>query len=148
MHILTTTDFSPAAEPGLDMAASLAEQLGAKVTLIHVFDPAPFAYIATRGGAAEQYANEREIEDAIGRELERQQQEKLARLPDSAIEAIAGHDAADAIRTYAEQHGVDMIVLSSHGRTGLAHFLIGSVAEKLLRRSPCPVLTVPARSVL
>ena len=55
---------------------------------------------------------------------------------------IAGGQIASAIDTLADQIHADLIVMSTHGRTGLAHALIGSVAERTIRRAPCPVLTI------
>ncbi|MCZ7684405.1 MAG: universal stress protein [Sandaracinaceae bacterium] len=57
---------------------------------------------------------------------------------------IVSTNAAEGICNYAAKENVDLIVLSTHGRTGLAHLLIGSVAEKVVRHAPCPVLTVRA----
>ncbi len=57
---------------------------------------------------------------------------------------VTGDTVAGALLNYAEQHGMDLIVAGTHGRTGLAHWLLGSVAERLVREAPCPVLTVRA----
>ncbi len=62
---------------------------------------------------------------------------------DSAL--VLGTNAAEGICNYAEKVGVDLIVLSTHGRTGLGHLLIGSVAEKVVRHAHCPVVTVPLK---
>ena len=148
-HILTTTDFSPASKPGVEMAVDLARTLGAKLTLVHVFDPAPLAPIATRGDVAlDQYVSEQEVEKAIQGALADAEKEFFGDLTDANTEMVEGHDAAIAIDGWAEDNGVDLIVMSTHGRTGLAHFFIGSVAEKVMRKAPCPVLTVPSKHVL
>lgn len=148
-HILTTTDFSDASRPGVEMAVDLARTLGARLTLAHVFDPAPLAPIATRGDVLlEQYVSEQEIEKAVDKALSEARRDLLADLPQARTELIRGHDAASAIDEWAGQNAVDLIVMSTHGRTGLAHFLIGSVAEKVLRKAPCPVLTVPSKHTL
>lgn len=148
-HILTTTDFSPASRPGIETAVDLAKTLGARLTLVHVFDPAPLAPIATRGDIAmDQYVSEQEVEKAIQGALDEAQKDMLADLPNARTTMIEGHDASAAIDEWAGQNEVDLIVVSTHGRTGLAHFLIGSVAEKVLRKAPCPVLTVPSKHVL
>ncbi len=144
-HILATTDFSPAAEPGIDAAIDLAKDMGARLTVVHVFDPSPLAPLATRGDVAlDQIVGEQEVEEAILQELERVRSEKLSGLEGAEVALLTGHSAADAIDRYAKDDGVDLIVMSTHGRTGIAHFLIGSVTEKVLRRAPCPVLTVPS----
>jgi hypothetical protein len=59
------------------------------------------------------------------------------------VRAPAG-DAANEIARYAREHGVDLIVIGTHGRTGMSRALLGSVAERVIRTAPCPVLVVPA----
>jgi len=71
---------------------------------------------------------------------------KIAKLADigSVTLATAEHvSTAKAICDYADEHGVDMIVIGTHGRTGLSHVLMGSVAEKVVRHANCPILVVP-----
>ncbi len=58
------------------------------------------------------------------------------------VELLTGHPATE-ICEYAREHGCDLIAMATHGRTGLAHLLIGSTAEKVVRHGPCPVLTLP-----
>ncbi len=55
-------------------------------------------------------------------------------------------DAVDAIVGYARDHAIDLIVIATHGRTGLGHVLLGSVAERIVREAPCPVLTIRDRT--
>jgi nucleotide-binding universal stress UspA family protein len=143
-HILTATDFSAAADKGLEKAAAIAEMTGAKLTLVHVFDPTPLAPMATRGmELAEQLGSEQDVEQAILRALEDTRANVLGTVKNVALETIHGSNAATTLTTWAEEHGVDLIVVATHGRTGLAHFLIGSVAENVVRHAKCPVLTVP-----
>jgi universal stress protein A len=146
-HILVTTDFSPASDIGLEKAAELARATGARVTLAHVLDPSPLAPVALQTDAAvlEGPALKAQLQTAL---------DELAERFFGGIEVtrkvLRSRSAADAIVAFAgrEPEGdelpIDMIVLATHGRTGLAHLLIGSVAERVVRHAPCPVLTVRA----
>ena len=142
-HILATTDFSPASEKGVRAAAEVAVLTGAGITLVHVFDPAPFAPIATRGEElASQLVDEQQLERSIRDALEAVRGNLLAGVKDVSLEVIQSANAADAISKRADGADVDLIVMSTHGRTGLAHLLIGSVAERVVRHARCAVLTV------
>ncbi len=139
-RILVPTDFSATADAALEYACVLAERFGAHIQLLHVLDD-PFV---TEGMAAEAYISEAPgIREAMLREA----QEKLAHraIPRRGTgihtEVLFGHGAR-TIAEYAEAHTADLIVMGTHGRTGVAHLLLGSIAEKLVRTAPCPVLTV------
>lgn len=142
--ILVATDFSAAARFGIEKAAELAREVGAKVTVCHVLDPSPLAPIATRGDGAKQLDMEQDVEKAIHEALGEVIETYFAGVEDTKTALIISPNAANGICHYAEKEDVDMIVLSTHGRTGLAHLLIGSVAEKVVRHASCPVLTVHA----
>ena len=143
-NILVATDFSDAARHGLAKAAELAREVGAKITLCHVLDPSPFAALAARQGAAEELHHEQDIETAIHGALAKLVDELFEGIDDPKTALIMSPNAAQGICHYAEKEDVELIVLSTHGRTGLAHLLIGSVAERVVRHAPCPVLTVRA----
>ncbi len=140
--ILVPTDFSPAARYGLIKAAELARDTGAKVTVCHVLDPSPLAPYATRGDAGAQLAMEQDVEKAIHEALSEVIRTHFAGIEHAKTTLIISSNAAEGICHYAGKEDVDMIVLSTHGRTGLAHLLIGSVAERVVRHAPCPVLSV------
>lgn len=141
-HILVPIDFSQASRLSLGAAALLARQNQAKVTLCHVFDPQPLGPRGTRGEpGAEQVMEEAEVESAIHDELRNRASDALGELEfDTAV--VLNGNAAVGICDYAKKAEVDLIVLCTHGRTGLSHMLIGSVAEKVVRHAPCPVLTL------
>ncbi|HEY8432441.1 MAG TPA: universal stress protein [Sandaracinaceae bacterium] len=141
-NILVPTDFSKAAEHGIRKAAQIARATGAKVTVCHVLDPSPMAPYATRGSTSAQLQMEQDVEQAVHRALSDVVREHFADVPKAKTALIVSTNAAEGITHYAEKEDVDLIVLSTHGRTGLAHLLIGSVAEKVVRHAPCPVLTV------
>lgn len=140
--ILVPTDFSPAARYGVRKAAELARETGAKVTVCHVLDPSPLAPYATRGDVNAQIDMEQDVEKAIHEALTELVRTHFAGIEKTKTALIISSNAAEGICHYAEKEDVDMIVLSTHGRTGLAHLLIGSVAERVVRHAPCPVLTV------
>ena len=145
-NLLVSTDFSPASMLAIDAASLLAQAFGAKVTLAHVFDPAPLAPMPTSQlGSAEQLEVEQAYERRLHAELERLRDEKLAGLADVKVALILGKNAADSLCRYAEKENVDLIVIATHGRTGLARMLIGSVAERVVRHAGCPVLTLRSR---
>ncbi len=143
-NILVPTDFSKAAEEGLRKAAELAREVGAKVTVCHVLDPSPLAPYATRGDANAQLQMEQDVEKAIHAALTEVIHTWFDGLPKTKTALIVSTNAAEGICNYAAKEKADLIVVSTHGRTGLAHLLIGSVAEKIVRHAPCPVLTVRA----
>jgi len=144
-RILVPTDFSAPADEALDYAVWLAGRLGAHVQLLHVLDD-PFV---TQGLAAEAFIVEAPV---LRTGLLRHAQERLAHRTAAAKGADVRIDSevlfgngAKTIAEYAADRGVDLIVMGTHGRTGMAHLLLGSVAERLVRTAPCPVLTVRER---
>jgi len=141
-RILVPTDFSATADAALEYAWVLAEQFGASLELLHVLDD-PFV---ADGMAAEAYISEAPalrsamLHDAQERLRHRAVPQERRATP-VATEVLFGHGAR-TIAEYAAERGVDLIVMGTHGRTGFAHLLLGSVAERLVRTAPCPVLTV------
>ena len=140
-RILVPTDFSATADAALDYASMLADRFGASIELLHVLDD-PFV---ADGMAAEAYISEAPaLRTAMLQEArERLRQRASARtgIPEITTEVLFGHGAR-TIAEFAAERGTDLIVMGTHGRTGFAHFVLGSVAERLVRTSPCPVLTV------
>jgi universal stress protein A len=132
--ILFPTDFSPASQEALHWATSLARDSGATMIIIHVEEP-PMAY-----GGGEMYLG---VEDISRDELRKSLVQVVP--PDQAVrfehKLLVG-DPATAIVEAAHQEGADLIVLGTHGRTGLTRLLMGSVAEAVVRNAGCPVLTV------
>ena len=140
-RILVPTDFSATADAALDYAYVLAERFGASIELLHVLDD-PFV---ADGMAAEAYISEAPVlRSAMLREAQERLRHRVT--PREGVthidtEVLFGHGAR-TIAEYAAERGVDLIVMGTHGRTGFAHLLLGSVAERLVRTAPCPVLTV------
>ncbi|MCA9608059.1 MAG: universal stress protein [Myxococcales bacterium] len=141
-HILVPTDFSDASKLATDAAAMLAKRFGAKVTLIHVHDPD-----GLRAPAHMAYSPMRQAD--VESEVKAMVEEKLGDLRDAGFpgvevtaELVEDESPAHAICAHAEQVGADLIVIATHGRTGLKHLLIGSVAERVVRHATMPVLTL------
>lgn len=130
--ILHPTDFSESAEGAFSVATMLAREHGARVIVLHVY---PFPL--WRG---EQVARERDgYETDLWHLVDRYQP------PDPAIKIehrLIEGDPADEIVRFAEYEFCDLIVMGTQGRSGLARMLLGSVAQKVMRKAGCPVLTI------
>ena len=145
--ILLPTDFSECASHAVPAAAGLARMTGARLLCLHVIEPAVPAVGWTPVAEPLPLADVgAQMEETAARELPR-----VALGADCAglvvEEVIARGEAASEIVRVAREHGVDLIVISSHGRTGLGRILFGSTAESVVRHAHCPVLVVkPSRS--
>lgn len=140
--ILLPTDFSACAAHARSYAASFARSTGARVVCLHVVEPVVPAVGYT--GLAEPLPvadMADELQDSAARELP-----KLAACEEFAgleVEEVIAHgEAAAEIVRIAKERGVGLIVIASHGRTGLKRMLFGSTAESVVRHAPCPVLVV------
>jgi nucleotide-binding universal stress UspA family protein len=140
--LLLPTDFSDCANYALSYTASLARTFGAKIVCVHVLEP----IVPTVGytGMTEPLPLadiSEQLEDSAERELP-----KIADCEECAgldIEEVIVHgEAASEIVRVARERAVDLIVISSHGRTGLGRILFGSTAEAVVRHASCPVLVV------
>jgi nucleotide-binding universal stress UspA family protein len=141
-NILAPTDFSHHAESGLRYACGLAERFGATLHLVHVLPevvapvgPEPMILPSL---PAEYY------DEAQAAALATLEQCLLAEWgkPVRVERAVRWGDSVQGIVSHARDQKIDLIVLATHGRTGLGHVLLGSVAERIVREAPCPVLTV------
>jgi len=140
-RILVPLDHSPGADAILDYACAVARGLHASITLLSVHEP-PNEMIgvvpgATVGGEhAAEHAAGVALLDRAAAVLRAQGIEPIDRIVERAP------SASDAILTHARRGAFDLIVMGTHGRKGLSRLVMGSVAEAVLRDSPCPVLTV------
>ena len=142
-HILVATDFSEASNAAVVQAAQLAAALGAEVTLIHVLAPGGARRSLAPGASKPPPTQVMSADDEQGAALKRVREEVLGALSQVRLQLVSGESAAEAIVEQAERLKVDFIVLGTHGRTGLSHALVGSVAEVVVRRARCPVVVVP-----
>jgi universal stress protein A len=140
--ILVPTDFSETADAALEYAKVLAGQLGASLHLMHVFsDPyAAAVYVPEVYAPVPAALPERALDDARQCLLARLTADEEERF--SGTRAIVSGLTAPQIVRYASEQAMDLIVMGTHGRRGVAHLLLGSVAEHVVRTAACPVLTV------
>jgi universal stress protein A len=148
-RILVPIDFSPSARAALEYATFLGGKFAADIEVLHVWEPpgyvGPDALAILPGSPGQPGWDQTRTE--VQREIEQQLARAAAR-PKSLSVRIEPGEPSDTILRLARDGGVDLIVMGTHGRTGLSRLLIGSVAEAVLRRSTCPVLTlrVPSRT--
>ena len=135
--ILFPTDFSESAENASHYAISLAQKYGGKIYAVHVIEP--FTYTVDFG--IDYSAQYKEMETSAKKLLN----EIVASLKKSKIDVegvlLSGEPFVEIIK-YAKKKQVNLIIMATHGRTGIEHMLMGSVAEKVVRKSPCPVLSI------
>ena len=135
-NILCPTDFSPFAQAALPIACSLARDYGATLTLLHVRPILTPAMVGEFGALLPEPA---EADETI---IARMRQSVPATFTGTVECQVEDGDAAEAIWKAAQWRRCDLIVLATHGRSGLGRLLLGSVAEAVLRKAPCPVLTI------
>lgn len=129
-RILAATDFGADGDEAVDYACNLAERLDAELHLLHVVPKGSLP-----SGAADEPERLQAARQSLGR--------LPARITPSTlmiVRKLCEGAPADEIPRYAEENEIDLIALGTHGRDGLAHFVMGSVAEKVIRAAPCPVV--------
>jgi universal stress protein A len=136
-NICVPVDFSETSAAALNYAKALADAFGAQLHLLHVlvnwipdgdFPVNPQIYVELENSARKQLQNQLTAEE---------QQKYRAKL-----ELVSGTSEYLEIVRYAQDKKIDLLVMGTHGRGPIAHMLLGSVAEKVVRKAPCPVLTV------
>ena len=135
-NILVPIDFSPASEKALRHAVAFARQFGAKITLLYVsqaqLQANEFAYMPVEESAV-RWCGTARLESIARREI----------APEIPVETLVRTGVAfDEIVKAAKELNADLIVVNTHGYTGLKHILVGSTAERIVRHAPCPVLVV------
>lgn len=141
-RVLVPVDLSPFSWSVLPWAETLASACGARIDLLHVLDVFP-----TAGLYGLYYAAAADVTPHVAALAEAEMKTHVAALTAAGFDAAAHVEIgppADGIVHYARAHDVDVVVVASHGRTGLSRFVLGSVAEKVAHAAPCPVLVVPA----
>jgi universal stress protein A len=140
-------DFSEHSRSALAMATDLARRFQTRIHLVHVIQPPALTYLPyggppTTAAAPVAILELREIAEKALREVADSIASDGEPVETHVVESAS---IPDAIHELAAKVGADLIVMGTHGRTGLAHVFLGSVAERTLRRAPCGVLTVQAR---
>lgn len=141
-RILFPTDFSECSRAAENYAQALSERFGAELHVLHVLADAAMMMLPEPGSAMSLPRNylvamKQEAEGALGKILPDKGSGGL-----QIIRATRMGNAYLEIVNYSTEKNVDLIVVGTHGRGGLSHMFLGSVAEKVVRKSPCPVLTV------
>lgn len=138
--ILCPTDFSEPSKNALRYALTLAQQYKAKILLLHVIEPlspVPGIDMGPSFGFDERPHIEEQVKTLLDEIVTGESKEDIKIEP----LIVRGAPFLEIVRT-ARTEDVDMIVIATHGHTGLTHMLLGSTAEKVVRKAPCPVLTV------
>jgi universal stress protein A len=149
-RLLVPVDFSPSARAAVDYATFLAGKHAAEVTVLHVWEAAGYVGgdalsmlpIGAGGPPGWEQARgdvQREVELFLG---------KAGVSPRKTAVRVEAGEPSDTILRIAKEVQADLVVMGTHGRAGLSRLLIGSVAEAVLRRSTCPVLTIRVPSKL
>lgn len=139
--ILVGTDFSSCSDRAVDYAAHIAEQFRAEILLVHAIES--FTYSVTDSLTVMDH--EKALSLTASALLENLLKSLNNR--DLSVKSYLTHGTPyREIVKKAEEDAIDLIVLGTHGRSGVEHFLLGSVAEKVVRTAPCPVLTIPSNT--
>jgi len=136
-RILVPTDFSDYSKQAITYACELAKRFSAELQLLHVVPP-PLVAAPYIGAVADEVL---QPEVASKQALEELDDPEFAQVSNVERVIQTGTPFVEIVR-YAKEIDADLIVMGTHGRSGLVHALIGSVAEKVVRKAPCPVLTV------
>jgi nucleotide-binding universal stress UspA family protein len=136
-RILYATDFSEASRAALPLVSAIARQYGSKVYIAHIWSPLPHSMLTPESAPMLEDKQEGEAQTKA-REL--RASAELAGLRTSVIVELGG--PVEKLNRIVREQNIDLVVLSTHGRTGWKHLMLGSVAEELLRSLTCPVLTV------
>lgn len=140
-RMLVPTDFSPASEIAFTYAIDMAVRQDATIHLLHVIDDASFATAYPDGFYVELPGLRAQLTDEAMRRLEEMAARSAAANVTATLEVAVGRPSRVLIER-AKERGTDLIVMGTHGRSGFAHLVLGSVAERVVRTAPCAVLTV------
>ena len=135
--VMVATDFSPLSEKAIDYAVMIAKQFGAKILIMHVLDP-----ITVTTTDALMFSDNSEALRKMAEEMMKNLADILKEKGVSIETALLKGAAASEIISKAAQAGVDVIIMGTHGRKGIEHLILGSVAEKVVRSATCPVMVV------
>lgn len=134
-RILVPTDFSESSEYACQYALTFAHEAKAEIYLVHaIYNPLPLRGYDF-GGVVE--ALVKQAQDDLKKQIEQIREKRVIVHP----RVLVGVEYQEIAR-FAEEHQIDLIIMATHGRTGLAHAFLGSVAERVIRIAPCPVLIV------
>lgn len=140
-RILVPTDFSLPAQKALRYAIEFAKRFDAELVLVHVVEPPAYAAAFSRGGPIEETEEQRRAYEWFDSQLQNQANEEIPETVRYKKVLLKG-TASTEVAQCAVRESADLIVMATSGRSGLKDVILGSTAERVLRRSPCPVMTV------
>jgi nucleotide-binding universal stress UspA family protein len=140
-NVLVPTDFGEAAASALNYGRDLARQYGAALHVLYVADDVNARYALDSAPMFLPDVQKEIEEDAKKRAASLLSDEDRAQLK-ARVAVCTSVSPAAVIVDYARTHAIDLIVMGTHGRLAMSHLLLGSIAEKVVRSAPCPVLTV------
>lgn len=132
-NILLATDFSDASEKAFNYAVAIARRHGSKISLVHMIPPESMSFIPEFPGERQRDEAKRQMESLASRS-------ELNQIPHETV--VRAGSVWSVLSAVIHQQDIDLAVLGTHGRSGLKKLALGSVAEEVLRRAGCPVLTV------
>ena len=145
-RILVPTDFSQSADGAVNYAVSIARAYNAEILVLHVFQLQEYLGLLSQKAQIDEKTADEVLEiakkqavDSLEATVRRHADAEVAMNPDLVVGV-----PFEEIVEYAAQREVDLIVMPTHGRTGLAHFLLGSTTERVIERAACPVLAIKA----
>ena len=141
-NVLVATDFSEPSDAALLYGRELATRFGATLHVLHVAQNVYFSTFGAENYAAVAPDLQQQIEDDARRHLDELLVDSDKSGPTTIPAILTSGSPALTIVDYAKDHHIDVIVMGTHGRGALAHLVMGSVAERVVRLAPCPVLTV------
>ncbi len=143
-RILVPTDFSENSESAIEFARTFADEFNSEIHLLHVLASDTAVAMGSDGFFSVSDDLMQEIRDGVTSRLQETAQ-PLKDAGETVVQEVREGTPFVEIVKYAKSNEIDLIILGTHGRTGIPHLLIGSVAEKVVRKAPCPVLTVPLK---
>jgi universal stress protein A len=140
-NILLPTDFSNLSLTAAEYAIDIAKQYNAKIHFLNVLEKTPpILAIRSLDLSEEKIVKtlQEDAESSLKKSLDKISRDKTVEIIPVIIKGVDFEE----IVNYTEEHGIDLIVIATHGRTGILHTLLGSVAEKVIRYAKCPVLVI------
>src|SRR5262245_44490886 len=141
-NVLVATDFGEASDAALTYGRALAERFGARLHVLHVAQNIYLNAFGSENFAAIAPSLQKELEETARKELDERLIDSDGSGPPTTGVVLTSNSPAFAIVDYAREHSIDLVVVGTHGRGALTHFLMGSVAERVVRLAPCPVMTI------
>jgi nucleotide-binding universal stress UspA family protein len=140
-NVLVATDFGKASQSALDYGREFARTFGARLHVLHVVEN-PLIWVGPEAAGIDMVQMQKDLEEAAVQQMDRLLTTEDRQQLKAVSSVRTGRTAAMEIVDQAKQVKADVIIMGTHGRRAINHLLMGSVAEKVVRLAPCPVLTV------